>query len=119
MIFILQSQKKFKLIVLTKRKNYEEITEEQYQIILACRKTPLKDNDSTWIKTGLDNFDVPMGGYNSAQIADLVGLYIYQIPLVESLTRYKLDYTIMTVFNTSPTVMVLSVLVNKKGYKSF
>ena len=26
--------------------------------------------------TGLDNFDVPMGGYDSTQIADLVGLYI-------------------------------------------
>ena len=34
-------------------------------------------NDSTWIKTGLDNFDIPMGGYDSAQISDLVGLYIY------------------------------------------
>ena len=29
-----------------------------------------------WVKTDLDNFDVPMGGYVSAQIADLVGLYI-------------------------------------------
>ena len=45
-------------------------------MILACRKTVLKNNDSIQIKTGLDNFDVPMGGYDSAQIADLVGLYI-------------------------------------------
>ena len=44
--------------------------------MLACRKTVFKNNDSTWIKTGLDNFDVPLGGYDSAQIADLVGLYI-------------------------------------------
>ena len=29
-----------------------------------------------WVKTGLDNFDVPIGEYNSAQIADLMGLYI-------------------------------------------
>ena len=29
-----------------------------------------------WVKTGLDNFDIPMGGYDSAQIADLVSLYI-------------------------------------------
>ena len=35
-----------------------------------------KNNESTWIKTGLDNLDVPMGGYGSAQIADLVALYI-------------------------------------------
>ena len=47
--------------------------------MLACRKTVLKDNDSTWIKTGLDNFDVPMGGYDSAQIANLGGLYILNI----------------------------------------
>ena len=43
-------------------KNYVEITNEQYQIILAYRKTVLKNNDSAWIKTGLNNFDVPMGG---------------------------------------------------------
>ena len=35
--------------------SYVEITDEQYQIILVCRKTVLKNNDSTWIKTGLDN----------------------------------------------------------------
>ena len=52
---------------------------EQYEIILACRKTVLKNNDSTWVKNGLDNFDVPMGGYDSSQIADLVGLYILDI----------------------------------------
>ena len=49
---------------------------EQYEIILACRKTVIKNNDSTWVKNGLENFDVPMGGYDSSQIADLVGLYI-------------------------------------------
>ena len=45
-------------------------------MILAGRKTVLKNNDSTWVKNGLENFDVPMGGYDSSQIADLVGLYI-------------------------------------------
>ena len=58
------------------QKNYVEITDKQYQLMLACRKTVLKNNDTTWIKTGLDNFDVPKGGYDSAQIADLVALYI-------------------------------------------
>ena len=58
---------------------YIYITVEQYEIILACRKTVLKNNDSTWVKNGLDNFDVPMGGYDSSQIADLVGLYILDI----------------------------------------
>ena len=57
-------------------RKYVEITEEKYKIILACRKTFLKNNGSTWVKTGSENFDVPMEGYDSAQIADLVGLYI-------------------------------------------
>ena len=43
----------------------EGITDEQYQIF-ACRKTILKNNEFTWVKTGLDNFDLPMGGYDSA-----------------------------------------------------
>ena len=60
-------------------RKYIDITVEQYEIILACRKTVLKNNDSTWVKNGLDNFDVPMGGYDSSQIADLVGLYILDI----------------------------------------
>ena len=30
----------------------------------------------TCVKTGLDHFEVSKGGYDSAQIADLVGLYI-------------------------------------------
>ena len=55
---------------------YVEITKEQYQIILACRKTVLENNGSTWVKTDSGNFDVPIGRYDSTQIADLVGLYI-------------------------------------------
>ena len=43
-----------------------EIRDEQFQIISPCKKTVLKNFDSTWIKTSLDNFDVPMGGYNFA-----------------------------------------------------
>ena len=40
---------------------YVDVTNEQYEIILACRKTVIKNNESTWVKSGLDNFDVPMG----------------------------------------------------------
>ena len=81
-------------------KNYVELSDDQYQMIFARRKTVLKNNNSAWIKTGLDSFDVPMGGYNSAQIADLVGLYtsVGLYTLVGSLTRYKLDYTIWRYF---------------------
>ena len=38
---------------------YVNVTNEQYEIILACRKTVIKNYESTWVKSGLDNFDVP------------------------------------------------------------
>ena len=60
-------------------REYIDITKEQYDIILACRKTVWENNGTTWIKSGPVNFDVPMGGYDSSQIADLVGLYILHI----------------------------------------
>ena len=60
-------------------REYIDITKVQYDIILACRKTVLENNGTTWIKSGPVNFDVPMGGYDSSQIADLVGLYILHI----------------------------------------
>ena len=60
-------------------RKYVDITKEQYEIILAYRKTVLKNNGSTWVKTGSDNFDVPIGGYDTSQIADLVGLYVLDI----------------------------------------
>ena len=41
---------------------YVDITKEQYEIILASRKTVLKNNGSTWVKSGSYNFDVSMGG---------------------------------------------------------
>ena len=53
-----------------------EMTEEQNKIILPCRNTVLENNGSTWVKTGSENFDVPMGGYNSSQIEDLLSQYI-------------------------------------------
>ena len=60
-------------------KEYIDITKEQFDIILACRKTVLENNGTTCIKSGPMNFDVPMGGYDSSQIADLVGLYILNV----------------------------------------
>ena len=97
-------------------KNYVEITDKQYRIILAWRKTVLKDNDSTWIKTGLDNFDVPIGDYGSAQIADLVDLYI-----LNTLSRIVDPIQIELYHNddTSTLAMVLSFHVRKKSYQSF
>ena len=57
-------------------RNYTDITKEELGIILACRKSVLTKNDTTWLKTGTDNFDITFGSFDSAQIADLVGIYI-------------------------------------------
>ena len=74
MIFTLLFLKKVLINCIDYTKNYVEIKDQQYQIILGCSRTVLSNNDSAWIKTGLDNFDVPMGGYDSAQMANLAGL---------------------------------------------
>ena len=57
-------------------KNYTDITQEELDIISACRKSVLIYDDTTWEKMTTNNFDVTMGLFDSAQIADLVGIYI-------------------------------------------
>ena len=57
-------------------REYTDIIEEEIEIILACRKSILSDNCRTWVKNHVDNFDVPKGAYDSAQEADLIGIYI-------------------------------------------
>ena len=49
----------------------------EYTDITACRKSILSDNRRTWVKSHVDNFDVPMGAYDSVQIADLIRIYIF------------------------------------------
>ena len=43
-------------------RKYVDITKEQYEIILACRKTVLKNNGSTWVKSGSGIFISLWGG---------------------------------------------------------
>ena len=85
-------------------REYIDITKEQYDIILACRKTVLGNNGTTWIKSGPVNFDVPIGGYDSSQIADLVSLYILhilnRIISSEQLGLYR-DHGIMYIPNSN------------------
>ena len=56
-------------------KNYTNITQEELDI-LACKKSVLINNYTTWEKMTTNNFEVTMGSFNSTQIADLVGIYI-------------------------------------------
>ena len=48
----------------------------ELDILLACKKSELIYNNTTWGKTTIGNFDVTIGSFDSAQIADLVGIYI-------------------------------------------
>ena len=48
----------------------------ELDIILACRKSVLFYNNTTWEKTA-DNFDVTMGSFDFAQFADIVGMFIF------------------------------------------
>lgn len=57
-------------------RGYTEITDSDLEIILASRRSILKYNDANWVKKYNESFDVPMGAFNSAQIADVVGIYI-------------------------------------------
>ena len=55
---------------------YTKITEEDRKIILQCRKSYLCNKESIWVKKGNSKFDVTMGSLDSAEICDIVGLYI-------------------------------------------
>ena len=57
-------------------REYTDIREEEIEIILASRKSVLSNSRRSWVKSHVDNSDVPMGAYDSAQVANLVGIYI-------------------------------------------
>ena len=52
------------------------IPEADEKMILQCRKSFLFCDHQPWTKTGQENFDVPMGSYDGAEICELVGLYL-------------------------------------------
>ena len=55
-------------------RNFIDITNEQLETILNCRKSTIHYKNSTLIKSTTVNFDVPMCSYDSAQLADLVAI---------------------------------------------
>ena len=53
------------------------ITDRDLEIIYNCRRGILCHNGRNWIRKDTpENFDVPMGGRDSAQVSDITGLYI-------------------------------------------
>ena len=58
-------------------RNTIHIDESQLDVIRKCRKGILFHDNRSWVKKDSDSsFDVPMGGLDSAQIADFIGVYI-------------------------------------------
>ena len=58
-------------------KLYYDFTSDELEIIMHSRKTLLFWQDSTWVKKeGSEDFDIPMGCYDGAEICELVGIYI-------------------------------------------
>ena len=53
-----------------------DVSDTDIHIIMECRRSILISNESQWTKTDNPNFDVAMGGYDSAVLSDLISLYI-------------------------------------------
>ena len=52
------------------------VTNEEVDIIMHCRKTFLFHKDECWVKKTDSCFDVSMGGLDSAEVCELVGLFL-------------------------------------------
>ena len=58
-------------------KEYVDISDMEIEIVLHSRKSYLFHQGCTWIKNkNGNNFDCPMGSYDSAEVSDLIGLYM-------------------------------------------
>ena len=54
-----------------------EISDQDMVIIVQARKTLLLQNGKPWVKkSGTEDFNVPMGCYDGAEICELVGSYM-------------------------------------------
>ena len=56
-------------------KTHIPIDQEDEELIMACRKSVLFSNDKVWTKKSND-FDVPMGAQDGAEIVELTGIYL-------------------------------------------
>ena len=68
-------------------KSHYNFTPDELEIVLHSRKTVLFWNQSTWVKkNGNEDFDIPLGCYDGAEICELVGIYI-QIKLCKLMNK--------------------------------
>ena len=68
---------------------YEDIS---INLIMHARKTLLFSEGILWVKKeGNENFDVPMGCFDDAEVCELVGSYIFQVFQHHSADLYRDD----------------------------
>ena len=67
-------------------KTIVEITDEEIEIIVETKKSLLYFNGEAWTKKGEENCDVAQGGFDSAEVCDIVGLF-----LLSELRKQKLN----------------------------
>ena len=62
---------------------YDEITEEEKEIVIQAKRSVLFNDNQTWCKKSADShFDVTMGSFDGAETCELVGSYLLsQLPL--------------------------------------
>ena len=61
-------------------KTITDISDEELNIIMESRKTLLFNNGIPWVKKeGNENFDVPMGCYDGAEVCEIVGSYLLNL----------------------------------------
>ena len=59
---------------------FTNITDQDWQIIIHAKRSPLYHQDSQWEKKNSDNtFDVTMGSYDGAETCELLGLYMLSL----------------------------------------
>ena len=72
--------KELLLKVITYAKTLVNISDKEINSIMHSRKSLLFNNTDIWIKKKRDpDFDVTMGGFDGAQLCELVDLYILHI----------------------------------------
>lgn len=57
-------------------KQYVEIPTDDVELLQHCRTAFLKHNGCMWAKKGARNFDVTIGAYDGAEVAEMVGLLL-------------------------------------------
>ena len=59
-------------------KTFTDISNDDTDILLHCKKSFLFGQNSTWVKKeeGTEEFDITMGSFDGAESCELVGLYI-------------------------------------------